>query len=112
MSMFLWSPSSVPDLEVNAPGSLAGGYGISSAAFGNSFPEDGLTGDLAIAQDDDAGASTDPTDACDTITCTNGGACLPFTNPDTQALEYVCDCAENYQGITCEIHQGETNVLT
>ena len=65
MSMFLWNPTSVPNFEVNAPSSIAGTYGFSSAAFGESFPVDGLTGDLALAEDDDT--TGDPNDLCDPI---------------------------------------------
>jgi hypothetical protein len=65
MQMFLWSPSSVPEFEANAPATVAGIYGFSSAAFGDAFPIDGLTGDLALAVDVDT--TGDDSDACDPL---------------------------------------------
>lgn len=65
MSMFLWSASSVPTFVANSPASIAGDYGFSSAGFGDSFPVDGLTGDLALVEDVDT--TGDVNDACDPI---------------------------------------------
>ncbi len=72
MQMFLWSPQGPPGevLTINN-GSLAGGYGGIGANFGAPLPTTPLTADLALAIDNNSGASTDPNDACDTIT--NGG---------------------------------------
>ncbi|GGG16358.1 peptidase M36 [Dokdonia pacifica] len=70
MQMFLWSASGPPGepLTING-GTLDGGYSGVGAGFGAQLPEDTpLVGDLALVQDDDAGDSTDPIDACDTIT--------------------------------------------
>ena len=70
MQMFLWSASGPPgeSLTING-GTLDGGYLGVPAGFGAQLPEDTpLVGDLALVQDDDAGDSTDPIDACDTIT--------------------------------------------
>lgn len=70
MSMFLWSASGDPGdaLTING-GTLDGGYTGVPAQFGEPLPEDTpLTGDLALSQDDNSGASTDEIDACDTIT--------------------------------------------
>lgn len=69
MSMFLWSAQGPPgeSLTING-GSLDGSYIGVPAAFGAPLPEDEpLTGTLALVEDDNAGASTDATDACDTI---------------------------------------------
>ncbi|WP_299681127.1 T9SS-dependent M36 family metallopeptidase [uncultured Dokdonia sp.] len=69
MQMFLWNASGPPgeSLTING-GSLDGSYIGIPANFGDSLPEDTpLVGDLSLVQDDDAGNSTDPLDACDTI---------------------------------------------
>jgi hypothetical protein len=73
MQMFLWSPSGPPGtpLEINN-GPLAGEYTAVPATFGNPLPEVPITADLVLVQDNDAGASIDPTDACDPIL--NGAA--------------------------------------
>jgi len=72
MQMFLWSAQGPPGevLTINN-GPLAGGYGGIGANFGAPLPTSPLTADLALAVDDNAGASTDPNDACDPII--NGG---------------------------------------
>jgi len=69
MTMFLWSPSGPPGqpFSVNN-GPLAGDYTAIPANFGAALPVTPLTADLALVNDDDASASTDPTDACDAIT--------------------------------------------
>ena len=70
MQMFLWSASGPPgeSLTING-GSLDGSYLGIPAGFGDPLPEDApIVGDLALVQDNDAGDSTDPIDACDTIT--------------------------------------------
>ncbi|WP_299763992.1 T9SS-dependent M36 family metallopeptidase [uncultured Dokdonia sp.] len=70
MQMFLFDPAGPPGeaLTING-GTLDGGYVGIGAAFGEPLPEETpIVGDLALVQDDDSGASTDPTDACDTIT--------------------------------------------
>jgi len=74
MSMFLWTGASGPvDLLTINNGPLAGTYSGVAAGFGGSFPAaPGLTEDLVLVEDDDSGVSTDPNDACDTIT--NGGS--------------------------------------
>jgi len=69
MQMFLWNPSGPLNetLTING-GSLDGEYFGVPAGFGEPLPEvTPLVGDLALIQDDDAGTSTDPIDACDTI---------------------------------------------
>jgi hypothetical protein len=74
MQMYLWSaPGEIlyELLTINA-GPLAGGYsGFDSNFTGNSvqLPTDvPLTADLALAVDNNAGASTDENDACDPLT--------------------------------------------
>ncbi len=65
LQMFIFSPSSVPNMTVDEPASIAGTYGLSSAAFGGPFPVDGVTGSLALAIDDDT--TGDENDACDPL---------------------------------------------
>jgi extracellular elastinolytic metalloproteinase len=65
MSMFLWNASSVPNFVANSPATVAGDYGFSSAGFGDAFPVDGLTGDIALVEDIDT--TGDVNDACDPI---------------------------------------------
>ncbi len=68
MTMFLWTTSGEDaELTIDA-GPLAGTYPITFSTFSDNWPADGLTGDLAIALDDNASASTDELDACDTLT--------------------------------------------
>ncbi|PTL98998.1 MAG: peptidase, partial [Bacteroidetes bacterium] len=73
MQMFLWSGGSGPTdlLDINN-GPLAGSYSGVPATFGGSLVGFNLTEDLVLVEDDDAGTSTDPNDACDVIT--NGAA--------------------------------------
>ncbi|MFT7666690.1 MAG: extracellular elastinolytic metalloproteinase [Patiriisocius sp.] len=71
MQMYLWDGP--PGNALTIDGSLAGNYLGVSAAFGGSLPEDiPLVGQLILTTDDDAGTSTDPNDACDTLL--NGAA--------------------------------------
>ncbi|WP_034259750.1 T9SS-dependent M36 family metallopeptidase [Altibacter lentus] len=72
MQMYLWSASNYLELLTINNGPLAGGHVAVAANFGAAIPAAPLTQDLVLVEDDDAGASTDPTDACDTIT--NGAA--------------------------------------
>lgn len=74
MQMYIWTSSSgeIPGLLTINNGPLAGDYAGYPAGFGGSFPATPLTEDLVVVEDDDAGTSTDPNDACDNIT--NGGA--------------------------------------
>ena len=65
MSMFLFSASSVPNFVANSPATVSGDYVFSSAQFGDSFPVDGLTGDIALVEDIDT--TGDVNDACDPI---------------------------------------------
>lgn len=74
MQMFLWSAGAagpVDILTING-GPLAGVYSGVAANFGAPLPVPPLTEDIILVQDNDAGTSTDPNDACDPIT--NGGA--------------------------------------
>ncbi|RMA66253.1 T9SS-dependent M36 family metallopeptidase [Ulvibacter antarcticus] len=68
MQMFLWDGAGPPGtpLTINN-GPLAGDYIAIPAVFGAPLPEIPLTEDLVVVVDDDAGTSTDPNDACDTI---------------------------------------------
>jgi len=73
MNMFLWDGDRTTALNplTVTNGSLAGSYGGVEAAFGNRLPNPGtpLTGTLVLVVDNNAGGvSTDPNDACDTIT--------------------------------------------
>ena len=70
MQMYLWSGALEGDILTINNGPLAGGYFGIPAGFGGPIPA-GLTEDLALVEDDDSGASTDPNDACDPII--NGG---------------------------------------
>lgn len=69
MQMFMWDGVPIPNNLTINNGSLAGEYSAALASFGNRLsPTSPLTGDLLLITDDDAGASTDPNDACDLIT--------------------------------------------
>ncbi len=69
MRMFTWAPTGAPQvLTVNSPSNFAGSYTGTTANFGPSIPVNGITGDFVIAEDDNAGNSIDPYDACDNIT--------------------------------------------
>lgn len=73
MQMFLWdggAAGAVDILTINN-GPLAGVYSGMPGLFGATLPTPPLTKDLVLVEDDDAGTSTDPNDACDNIT--NGG---------------------------------------
>jgi len=73
MQMFLWSAGDsglVEILTINN-GPLAGVYSGMPAGFGGNLPVPPLTEDLILVEDNDAGTSTDPNDACDPLT--NGG---------------------------------------
>ncbi|WP_395374340.1 PA domain-containing protein [Marinicella sp. W31] len=71
----------LPQLVINAPASLAGNYPIQTASFGPPIPNNGLTGDIVLAEDNDT--TGDVNDGCDTITTdltgvialVNRGAC-------------------------------------
>ncbi|WP_203294595.1 T9SS-dependent M36 family metallopeptidase [Luteirhabdus pelagi] len=71
MQMYLWSaPGDVLGtlLTINS-GPLAGQYLAFDSNFnGTELPTTPITEDLALMEDDDAGASTDPYDGCDNIT--------------------------------------------
>ncbi|MFC4635451.1 T9SS-dependent M36 family metallopeptidase [Dokdonia ponticola] len=69
MRMFLWTTSGeVPNANIPS-GSQMGDYPITSSTFSSIWPVEGITGDLALAMDDDASAeSDDPLDICDAIT--------------------------------------------
>ncbi len=69
MQMFLWPANGPPGepLTINN-GPLAGDYTGIGSTFGAPLPTTPLTADLALTVDDNAGTSTDPYDACDTIT--------------------------------------------
>jgi len=58
----------VPELVINAPGSVAGTYEIGTASFGPPIPDGGLTGEIACLKDDTSDA-----------TLLNG--CTAATNP-------------------------------
>lgn len=67
MTMFLWdSRPPNPSILVVDNGSLAGDYDITEANFGPGWPTDGISGDLALAVDDDT-TGFDPNDACDPL---------------------------------------------
>ena len=70
MQMFLWTANGPPGEALTIiDGSLAGSYIGVPAAFGAPLPEDTpLQGELVILLDDNAGESTDESDACDTVT--------------------------------------------
>ena len=73
MQMFLWNggaAGAVDILTINN-GPLAGVYTGIPGLFGAPLPNPAITEDLVLVEDDDAGTSTDPNDACDNIT--NGG---------------------------------------
>lgn len=74
MQMFLWNSGGAGPIDIltinNGP--LAGVYSGIPGNFGAPLPIPPLTEDLVLVEDDDAGASTDPNDACDNIT--NGAA--------------------------------------
>lgn len=69
MTMFLWNAAGDAGNAVTINGgTLAGEYLGVPATFGAPLPEDTpLTGNLALTMDDNAGASEDDLDACDTI---------------------------------------------
>ncbi len=74
MQMYLWNaPNSGPiDILTINNGPLAGVYTGVAAGFGGDIPVPPLTEDLVLLEDDDAGVSVDPNDACDNVT--NGGS--------------------------------------
>lgn len=67
MQMYLWQSGSFDNLlVVNDPSSISGGYFSSSiAGFGPGVPTDGITADIALADDD---VLPDVNDGCETIT--------------------------------------------
>jgi extracellular elastinolytic metalloproteinase len=69
MQMYIWTGATGPvaDILTINNGPLAGVYSGIPAAFGGPIPNPALTEDLVVVVDDDAGTSTDPNDACDTI---------------------------------------------
>ena len=59
MRMFLWTTSGeVPNANIPS-GSQMGDYPITSSTFSSIWPVEGITGDLALAMDDDASAESD-----------------------------------------------------
>ena len=69
MRMFTWAPSGEPQrITVNTAGTLAGIYNASTANFGPSIPNPGITANLALAVDDNSGTSSEILDACDPLT--------------------------------------------
>ena len=56
----------LPQLVINSPASLAGNYPIQTASFGPPIPNNGLTGDIVLAEDNDT--TGDVNDGCDAIT--------------------------------------------
>jgi hypothetical protein len=73
MNMFLWDgdPATAVNPLTVTNGSLSGSYTASEATFGNRLPNPSspLTGTLVLVVDDNTGgASTDPNDACDSLT--------------------------------------------
>jgi len=71
MRMFTWQASGPPQyLTINTSGTLAGSYTATTANFGPSIPNPGVTANFALAMDNNAGVSTDPLDACDPLTNT------------------------------------------
>ncbi|OIQ23261.1 T9SS-dependent M36 family metallopeptidase [Lacinutrix sp. MedPE-SW] len=68
MTMFLWSAvgQEQPPLTINNS-SVAGTYSAPSATFGGALPPTPIVSDLVLVVDDNASASTDANDACDTI---------------------------------------------
>ncbi len=70
MQMFLWSPSTAPEILTIPSGSLAGTYSGIPAAFGGAVPTDvPISGSLVLAIDE---TTPDPYDACEEIQ--NGAA--------------------------------------
>jgi hypothetical protein len=70
MQMFIWDGGAGPVsdiLTINA-GPLAGEYSGIPGGFGGPIPFPALTEDIVLVEDDNSGTSTDPNDACDTIT--------------------------------------------
>jgi len=69
MQMYLWQTGVASgSFTVNTPSEIAGSYPASATAtFGPPFPEEGLTGDLALAEDDDSPVNN---------------ACSELVNPD------------------------------
>ena len=70
MQMFLWSPSPPPEdiLSINFPLNISGGYFGLQANFGPRLTPTPITSDLVLIEDDNTSAeSSDPHDACDTI---------------------------------------------
>ena len=70
MQMYIWTDGAggpIANIFIINDGPLAGSYTGTPANFGGGIPLN-LTGDLALIEDDDAGASTDPHDGCDNIT--------------------------------------------
>ena len=65
----MWDGVPIPNNLTINNGPLAGEYPAALAGFGNRLsPTSPLTAELILITDDDAGASTDPNDACDPIT--------------------------------------------
>ncbi len=66
MQMYLFG-APAGDLLIINDGPLAGGYTGLEGNFGEPLTTTPIIEDLVVVEDDDAGASTDPTDACDAI---------------------------------------------
>ncbi len=66
MQMFLWTGASAGVLNVNSPGTIAGGYGTTAGQFGQGSYN--ITGNLVIVDD----ASAAPTEGCGALA--NAGA--------------------------------------
>lgn len=64
MQMFLWSATGVSETVTINGGSLDGNYIGVRAQFGDAFPDNGLTEDLVLINDN----SGEATDGCDTLT--------------------------------------------
>ncbi len=69
MQMYIWTAAGTPEIvQINAPGTIAGGYGGELASFGPALPPTPITGDFVLV-DDGVG---DGSDACEPII--NGAA--------------------------------------
>lgn len=73
----------VPELQVTAPASIAGGYDIGPSAFGSAIPAEGLTGEIACLEDGDSDgtifngctAATNPAELAGKIALIDRGNC-------------------------------------
>ncbi|MFN2262084.1 MAG: T9SS-dependent M36 family metallopeptidase [Psychroflexus sp.] len=69
MQMFLWTPpgNPNPNLNIEAPSSLVGGYFGVEATFGPVLSGDAISAELILIEDQNFGGNTDPLDACDNL---------------------------------------------